>query len=143
MRRLTLIFAAIAAFTLLLAGCASETTDKTTNTDTKATNETQTTTTTTTQTTSETTKPATTETTASADSIGVPECDEYLKKYEACLNGKVPEAARAAYKTSFETTRKSWKEAAATASGKAGLAQGCKAALDAAKKSMTSFGCEW
>ena len=37
-------------------------------------------------------------TTASTGKIGVPECDDYLAKVDACVSGKVPEAARAAYK---------------------------------------------
>ncbi len=80
---------------------------------------------------------------SSADSVGVPECDEYIKKYEICLNSKVPESARATLKTSFETTRKSWKDAAATPQGKSALATGCKTALETAKSSMTAYGCEW
>ncbi len=56
------------------------------------------------------------------DKIGVPECDEYIAKYEACIKGKVPEAARAAMQSSFDTARKSWKDMAATTQGKAGLA---------------------
>lgn len=80
---------------------------------------------------------------AAADSIGVPECDEYIKKYEMCLNSKVPEAARAGLKTSFEQTRKAWKDAAASPQGKSALATGCKTALESAKSSMTAYGCEW
>ena len=80
---------------------------------------------------------------AATDSVGVPECDEYIKKYEMCLNNKVPEAARASLKTSFETTHKAWKDAAATPQGKSALATGCKTALETAKSSMTAYGCEW
>src|SRR6185369_11823991 len=38
--------------------------------------------------------------TATADSVGVPECDDYLNKYQACVDSKVPEASRAALKQS-------------------------------------------
>lgn len=96
------------------------------------------------------TKPAdnkTTETkpadTSSADSVGVPECDEYIKKYEMCLNSKVPEAAKAATKDALDKTRKSWKDMAANPQTKSGLATACKTATDAAKSSMTAYGCEW
>lgn len=77
------------------------------------------------------------------DSIGVPECDAYLQKYESCLNDKVPESARAMLRTSFEQTRNSWKTTAATPEGRAGLAQACRAADDAAKQSMSAYGCKW
>lgn len=81
--------------------------------------------------------------TASADKIGVPECDEYIAKLEACLNSKVPEAARGAFRTSAESLRNSWKDAAATPHGRAGLAVGCKAATDAAKVSLSAYNCTW
>ena|SRR5947209_8848578 len=79
----------------------------------------------------------------SGDKIGVPECDEYISKYEACVNSKVPEAMRATVKASMETARKMWKDAAATPQGKAGLATACKQALETAKTSMASYGCSW
>src|ERR1700748_1390815 len=82
-------------------------------------------------------------TTASGDKIGVPECDDYIAKYEACVNSKVPETMRATVKASMETARKQWKDLAATPQGKAGLAQACKAATDTAKQAMTSYGCSF
>src|SRR5919199_2009002 len=48
------------------------------------------------------------------DKIGVPECDDYIAKYEACVNSKVPEAMRASVKATLETSRKMWKDAATT-----------------------------
>jgi hypothetical protein len=86
---------------------------------------------------------ASTTASTSGDKVGVPECDDYIAKYEACLSGKVPEAARATYKTSLDTLRTTWKKAAETPQGKAALAQGCKQALDQAKTTMSSFGCSW
>lgn len=76
-----------------------------------------------------------------ADSIGVPECDNYISKYLACVSGKVPEASRAQLQASLDQMRTAWKQAAATDAGKASLAQACSAANDAAKQSMTAFGC--
>jgi hypothetical protein len=81
--------------------------------------------------------------TASGDKIGVPECDDYIAKYEACVNSKVPEAMRATVRAQLDTARNSWRQLATTAQGKAGLAQACKAAHDAAKQSMTSYGCSF
>lgn len=80
---------------------------------------------------------------ASGESIGVPECDEYLKKYEACISSKVPEVARPSMKQSMDTMRSSWKTAAATPEGKAGLAAGCKQELEAAKTATAAYGCSW
>jgi hypothetical protein len=79
---------------------------------------------------------------ADAAVTGVPECDDYLTKYMACINDKVPAAARASMQTSMDQMRDSWKTAAAAPGGKAALAQACKSASDAAKQSMKAFGCE-
>jgi hypothetical protein len=88
--------------------------------------------------------PATTPGASSATSqFGVPECDDYIKKYEACISAKVPESARAMIRQQFDATRAQWQQAAATAEGKAGLAAGCKMAADMARTSMQAYGCTW
>lgn len=95
--------------------------------------------TTTTTTTTEATAPAA----PAGDSVGVPECDDYITKYQNCLKGRVPEAAQAALKGAFDTTVTEWKKVAATPEGKSGLAMGCKQALEASKQAMGAYGCEW
>lgn len=147
----TLLAAACLLSGLAFAACTSDTNANNTaasnNTATVVNSNTTTTTASNTTAVNSSTAPAntsTTNTTASTGGkIGVAECDEYLEKYEACLNAKVPEAGRATLKASFETTRKSWNTAAATPEGRAGLAQACKAAKDAAKQSMAAYGCSW
>ncbi|MDT5059718.1 MAG: hypothetical protein QOH63_177 [Acidobacteriota bacterium] len=134
------------ACALLLTACGgSDNTSTTNTTNTTAANKTATTTTTTstpsTTTTTTTSTPATT-TPASGDKVGVPECDDYLAKYEACLS-KVPEAGRAQYQAAFAQVRKSWRDLAANPQTKASLAQACKMASDQAKNSMKTYGCEF
>jgi len=80
---------------------------------------------------------------AAADSVGVAECDSYLAAYETCLKDKVPAAARDLMKSSFESTRASWRQAAATPEGRAGLATACKTARDTARQAMASYGCQF
>ena len=82
-------------------------------------------------------------TTSAAGDIGVAACDDFLKKYEACVSGKVPAAAQATFKTSLDTWRSSWKKLAETPQGKAGLEAACKSALDQAKTSLASYNCSW
>ena len=82
-------------------------------------------------------------TAAAGDSIGVAECDQYLTAYESCLKDKVPAAARDMMKSSFETTRASWRQAAQTPEGRAGLATACKSARDAARQAMSAYGCQF
>ena len=89
--------------------------------------------------------PATTSaaaTTAGAE-FGVPECDDYFKKYLACIDSKVPEAARAQVRQSLDQTKAAWKQAASTPEAKAALATGCKQATETAKTAMAAYGCTW
>jgi len=75
--------------------------------------------------------------------FGVPECDEYISKYLACIDSKVPEAGRAMARQALDQTKAQWKQAASTPAGKSGLATGCKAATDAARTSMAAYGCSF
>ena len=112
---------------IVLVGCAKTETNTNGNANTAAT---------------KTTTPAsTTATTASADKIGVPECDEFIANYEACVTGKVPEVARAQYKTAIEQWRTSWKKLAANPQTKGTLAAACKQSAEQARASMKSFNC--
>jgi hypothetical protein len=77
-----------------------------------------------------------------SDKIGVPECDEYVEKYTKCIDEKMPEGARDATREAMQMTVDAWKEAA-KGPGKDAMAEGCKIALDAAKKGSEAFGCEW
>ena len=135
---------------LLLTACGGSDSNNAATTNNTSTTTTSKTTTTTsspaTTTTSTTSSPATTTsspaTTASGDKVGVPECDEYLTKMEACLS-KLPAVAKDQYEKSFEQTRTAWRNAASTPQGKASLAQACKAMTDQMKTSMKSYNCEF
>jgi hypothetical protein len=85
--------------------------------------------------------PAPAATASSGQKIGVPECDAYITAYEACVNDKVPAAARAQYNASLAQLRKSWQQLAANPQTRASLAQACKTAHDQAKQSMKTYGC--
>jgi hypothetical protein len=131
---------------LLLIGCGGSETPTTNSSNATSTNKTATTTTTTTTSTPATTTstPAsTTSTTASGDKVGVPECDDFITKYEACISDKVPAAARAQFDASLKQWRDSWRQAASTPQGKAGLAQGCKMIAEQSKQSMKPYGCDF
>jgi len=85
------------------------------------------------------------ETVPAGDSVGVAECDEYIKKYEACLTkiaAKAPQA-EGPLKTAFQAQRDGFKKAAETPQGKATLATACKNAIDTAKASTSAYACEW
>jgi hypothetical protein len=61
------------------------------------------------------------------DSIGVKECDDYIKTWNDCY--KDP-AAKAAAKPGLDAMTKAWKDQAKDPQTKAALATGCKMALD-------------
>lgn len=89
------------------------------------------------------TEPKSDDTASTGDKIGVPECDEYITKYEACVNDNVPENMRASLKTSFEESRKGWKTLADNPQTKATLPNVCKQAMEAAKQAMASYKCDF
>ena len=142
-RRIFVSVAITISCALLLAACGGSEAPANNASPANSTNKTTTTTTTTTTTPATTAStPAASTTAATGDKIGVPECDDFLTKYEACVTGKVPEAARAQFNTSLKQWRDAWRSAASTPQGKAGLAQGCKMVAEQSKVSMKSFGCE-
>jgi hypothetical protein len=78
---------------------------------------------------------------ATAEKIGVPECDEFIANYEACVTGKVPEAARAQYKTAIDQWRTSWKKLADNPQTKPSLVMACKQSAEQARASMKMYNC--
>jgi hypothetical protein len=82
-------------------------------------------------------------TTASGDKIGVPECDDFIAKYDACVSSKVPEMARAQYQGAIKQWRDSWKKLAADPATKGSLAAACKQARDQQEAALKSYGCTW
>ena len=75
------------------------------------------------------------------ESLGVPECDDYLNKYEACVTARAPEAARGALVKSLNQTRNAWRGALSTPAGKEPLAKACQQARDTARPSLAAYGC--
>jgi hypothetical protein len=88
-----------------------------------------------------TTAPAAT--TVASSEFGVPECDEYMNKWMACVDSKVPAEHRATYKTAIEQSKTSWKQAASTPQGKQSLAMACTQQLAATKQALAAYNCSW
>jgi hypothetical protein len=123
---------------LLLVGCTTTETTNTNNTPAKAATPASSP-----AVTASTPAPSTSTASTSGDKIGVPECDEFLTKYEACVSDKVPEAQRATFKTSMAQMRTAWHNAASTPQGKAALGTTCKTALESARTSMSAYNCSF
>jgi|SRR5207253_7759401 len=80
---------------------------------------------------------------SSGEKIGVPECDDFIAKYDACVSSKVPETARAQYKASIAEWRKSWKQLAENPATKSTLAAACKQAAAQQAAALKSYGCSF
>jgi len=135
----SLIAALICATMILIAGCGGAGTNTAANTAANKSNTAVATNTAPANTT------AKTDVAPAGDSVGVAECDEYIKKYEACLTkiaAKNPQV-EGPMKTAFEAQRNGFKTAASTPQGKATLATACKQAIDTAKASTSAYACEW
>jgi hypothetical protein len=78
---------------------------------------------------------------ASGDKIGIAECDDFLAAYDACVTGKVPEAARAQYTATIEQWRSSWKKLAENPQTRSSLAAACRQSAEQARVQMKSFNC--
>lgn len=85
---------------------------------------------------------ATPASTSGGAEFGVAECDDYMKKYLACIDKLAP-AAQTQARQALDQSRESWKQAAATEAGKSALATTCKAASDAAGPALRAQGCAW
>jgi hypothetical protein len=114
----------------ILVGCSK--TDTMENNNTAAGNSNKTTTTTTTTTTA-----------SSGEKIGIPECDDFIAKYDACVSSKVPEAQQAQLKSAVDQWRASWKKLASNPATKGTLAAACKQAAEQQEAALKSYGCTW
>jgi hypothetical protein len=130
LRSALLIFCVLCA--AILIGC-SQTETSNSNTSTENSNKAAATTST----------PATTTTASAGDKIGIPECDDFIAKYEACVTGKVPEVARASYQASLKQWRDSWRQMAENPQTKGTLAAACKQAREQQENALKSYGCTW
>ena len=140
----SLIAALICATMILIAGCGGAASNNAANTAANKSNTAVVTNTAPANTAAANTA-AKTDTVPAGDSVGVAECDEYIKKYEACLTkiaAKNPQI-EGTLKTAFEAQRNGFKTAASTPQGKATLATACKQAIDTAKASTAAYACEW
>ena len=115
--------------TAILIGCSK--TDNMNNSNTTASNS------------NKTTAASTPATTAAGEKIGVPECDDFIAKYDACVSSKVPEQARAQYKSAVAQWRASWKKLAENPATKGTLAAACKQAAAQQEAALKSYGCSW
>jgi len=73
--------------------------------------------------------------------VGVAECDTFITAYENCVNAKVPEAARAQFRTTMTTWRTEWKKLADNPQTRPTLVNICKTHMENARTQMKAYGC--
>ena len=73
--------------------------------------------------------------------VGIAECDNFIAAYENCVSTKVPEAARAALKTSVTTWRTEWKKLADNPQTRGSLTAACKRQQEASAQQMKAYNC--
>jgi hypothetical protein len=81
-------------------------------------------------------------TASSSEKIGIPECDDFIAKYNACISDHLPEAKKAEYKENIDAFARTWKQLMAN-SDRSTVAAACKRHSDMARENMKSFGCEF
>lgn len=77
------------------------------------------------------------------EQVGIPVCDDFLTKYDACISGKVPAAQQPTFKASVDQMRSSWAMAAKNPSSKAALEGACKTAAERMKASVSAYNCSF
>jgi len=126
----SLLIAFFLVSSLLLISCAKEEPTSTTNRNASAPTNT-----------APAASPVATVATTASDDIGVPECDAFLKSYEACVKDKVPAAVRPTFETTMTNWRKAWREQAANPQAKTALVTACKTAQKNSTDAMKAYGC--
>jgi hypothetical protein len=76
-----------------------------------------------------------------AQTTGIAACDDFLKKYDACLTSKVPATQRATFQGQLDQMRKAWADAAKNPGAKATLESSCRQSAEAMKSALSGFGC--
>jgi hypothetical protein len=74
-------------------------------------------------------------------SIGIPDCDEYLRLYAHCVE-RLPDAAREQTRAALVQTLEAWREAAKGPAREV-LGETCSMAREAARTATAALGCEW
>ena len=78
---------------------------------------------------------------ATADKIGIEECDSFIASYENCVSTQIPEGARAQHRQAISTWRTSWKKLAETPATRATLASVCKNQLETSRAQLQAYKC--
>ncbi|NMJ42644.1 hypothetical protein GWK16_15460 [Roseomonas sp. JC162] len=79
----------------------------------------------------------------SATPIGVAECDDFLTKYDQCLNTNVPAANRAQVGAAVTQMRDSWRQMAQNPQTRPMLGPQCTQMAQQMAQSMSAYNCRF
>jgi hypothetical protein len=77
------------------------------------------------------------------DKVGIPVCDAFLAKYDACIASIERPERRARLQETAAQLRTTWIAAAADKSGSANLEQLCLKVAEGTKQNATMSKCQW
>jgi hypothetical protein len=80
---------------------------------------------------------------AAGDPIGVPVCDEWLAKYNRCIDDRMPEDARAPMRRALLEAIHTWRHTAASSAGRLALEETCARRIERTRRATESMGCAW
>lgn len=80
--------------------------------------------------------------TASADKIGIAECDDFLAKYEVCVNEKLPADQRGTFAANMTQWRTAWKSAAENPASRDMMKSTCTQTHEQMKAAFKTYGCD-
>lgn len=76
--------------------------------------------------------------------FGVPDCDDYVKKYLDCVEGKVSGEQKEQLMEAFEANRTKWRALATMREGAIALGLACRAAAQKSREQLTvDYGCDF
>lgn len=75
--------------------------------------------------------------------LGIPECDEYIAKFQSCIEKQIPDLAKLPLQMGFQKAIGEWKKTAAFPEKRSELGPACALAMDASKKATQRFQCQW
>lgn len=80
---------------------------------------------------------------AAEEEIGINECDDYVRKVNACLDTKVPADEQPAIRFQLDSQKTKWGKMALDPAQRDALPTECKAAATLGAQSMEKYGCEF
>jgi hypothetical protein len=78
---------------------------------------------------------------ATAQEIGIPVCDDFILRYETCIETRIPDNARAQFTETLTQWRLQLKSLAGDIDNELTLTGQCNQMIEEARASLAGFGC--